>query len=79
MQEVYGIMRTGYRSDASDEEWGFASFYLMLMKEDAPQGRHSLREVFKGLRGVVRTGANGADSGIKVIGPMGDSMKPSLR
>ena len=30
--------------------------YLTLMKEDAPQREHSLREVFNGLRYIVRTG-----------------------
>jgi transposase len=31
--------------------------YLTLMKEDAPQRDHSLREVFNGLRWLVRAGA----------------------
>ena len=31
--------------------------YLTLMREDAPQREHSLREVFNGLRYIVRTGA----------------------
>jgi transposase len=31
--------------------------YLILMKEDAPQREHDLREVFNGLRWIVRTGA----------------------
>lgn len=31
--------------------------YLTLMKEDAPQRDHPLREVFDGLRWIVRTGA----------------------
>ena len=30
--------------------------YLTLMREDAPQRDHSLREVFNGLRYIVRTG-----------------------
>lgn len=30
--------------------------YLTLMREDAPQREHSLREVFNGLRYIVRTG-----------------------
>ena len=51
------MTRTGYRSDASDEEWAFAAPYLTLMKEDAPQRSHDLREVFNGLRWLVRTGA----------------------
>ena len=51
------MTRTGYPSDASDEEWAFAAPYLTLMKEDAPQRSHDLREVFNGLRWLVRTGA----------------------
>ena len=31
--------------------------YLMLMREDAPQREHELREVFNGLRWLVRAGA----------------------
>jgi transposase len=48
--------RKGYPSDVSDEEWAFVAPYLTLMREDAPQREHSLREVFNGLRYVVRTG-----------------------
>jgi transposase len=48
--------RTAYPSDVSDDEWAFVAPYLILMKEDAPQREHSLREVFNGLRYIVRTG-----------------------
>jgi transposase len=48
--------RKRYPSDVSDEEWAFVVPYLTLMKEDAPQREHSLREVFNGLRYVVCTG-----------------------
>ncbi len=49
--------RTAYPSDISDEEWDFAAPYLTLMKTDAPQRDHDLREVFNGLRWIVRTGS----------------------
>jgi transposase len=49
--------RKGYPSDVSDEEWAFVAPYLTLMSEDAPQREYSLREVFNGLRWLVRTGA----------------------
>ena len=49
--------RLGYPSDVNDDEWAFAAPYLTLMTEDAPQREHSLREVFNGLRWLVRTGA----------------------
>src|SRR6266536_663349 len=49
--------RQNYPSDVSDDEWGFVAPYLTLMTEDAPQREHSLREVFNGLRWIVRTGA----------------------
>jgi len=49
--------RTPYPSNVSDEEWAFVAPYLTLMTEDAPQREHSLREVFNGLRWIVRTGA----------------------
>lgn len=49
--------RKPYPSDVSADEWAFIAPYLTLMKEDAPQREHSLREVFNGLRWVVRSGA----------------------
>ncbi len=50
------MARKPYPSDVTDEEWAFAAPYLTLMREDAPQREHSLREVFNGLRYVVRAG-----------------------
>ena len=49
--------RKPYPSDVSDEEWHFVLPYLTLMRADAPQRHHDLREVFNALRWVVRTGA----------------------
>lgn len=48
--------RKAYPSDVSDEEWAFVAPYLTLMTEDAPQREHRLREVFNGLRYIVRGG-----------------------
>jgi transposase len=48
--------RKSYPSDVSDEEWAFVAPYLTLMTEEAPQREHSLREVFNGLRYIVRGG-----------------------
>jgi transposase len=50
--------RRPYPSDVSDEEWAFVAPYLTLMKEDAPQRDHPLREVFNGARWIVRAGAS---------------------
>ena len=49
--------RKPYPSDVSDEEWSFVASYLALVREDAPQRRHDLREVFDALRWIVRAGA----------------------
>ena len=49
--------RKPYPSDVSDEEWAFVAPYLALVREDAPQRTHDLREVFNGLRWIVRSGA----------------------
>ena len=49
--------RKPYPSDVSDDEWAFVAPYLTLMREDAPQREHPLREVFDGLRWIARTGA----------------------
>lgn len=50
------MSRKAYPSDVTDDEWAFVAPYLTLMKEDAPQRDHPLREVFNGLRYIVRTG-----------------------
>lgn len=50
--------RKPYPSDVSDEEWAFVAPYLTLMTGDAPQREHKLREVFNGLRWIVRSGAS---------------------
>jgi transposase len=50
------MARKPYPTDVTDEEWAFAAPYLTLMREDAPQREHSLREVFNALRYVVRAG-----------------------
>jgi transposase len=55
--EVVPPRRRPYPSDVSDEEWAFVAPYLTLMREDAPQRDHPLREVFNGLRWLARTGA----------------------
>jgi transposase len=49
--------RKAYPSDVSDDEWAFVAPYVTLMREDAPQREHSLREVFNGLRYILRTGS----------------------
>jgi transposase len=49
--------RKPYPSDVSDEAWAFVAPYLALVREDAPQRNHELREVFNGLRWIVRTGS----------------------
>lgn len=50
------VPRTPYDSDVSDEEWAFLVPHLTLMREDAPQRTHPLRELFNGLRFIARTG-----------------------
>lgn len=50
------LPRQPYATDVSDDEWTFVAPYLSLMTEDAPQRRHDLREVFNGLRFIVRGG-----------------------
>jgi transposase len=48
--------RQSYPSDVSDDEWAFAAPYLTLLREDAHQRTHDLRDVFDALRWVVKTG-----------------------
>ncbi len=49
--------RNPYPSDVSDDEWAFVAPYLTLLPEDAGQRHYNLREVYNGLRWMVRTGA----------------------
>ena len=49
--------RKGYPSDVSDDEWASVAPYLTLMSEAALQREYNLREVFNGVRWLVRTGA----------------------
>jgi transposase len=51
------MARKLYPSDVTDEEWAFVVTYLTLMKAEAPQREHTLREVYNALRWIVRTGA----------------------
>ena len=48
--------RKPYPSDVSDDEWSLVVPYLTLMREDAVQRDHPLRELFNGLRYVIRYG-----------------------
>src|SRR5687768_4215230 len=49
--------RKPYPSDVTDDEWAFVAPYLALVREDATQRVHDLREVFNALRWVVKTGS----------------------
>jgi len=50
------MARKPYSTDVSDDEWAFVAPYLALLPEEAGQRRHDLREVFNGLRYVVKGG-----------------------
>ena len=49
--------RKPYPSDVSDEEWALVAPCPTLLPETAGQREHPLREVFDGLRYIVKTGA----------------------
>ena len=50
------IVRKPYLSDMSDNEWALVAPYLTLLPDSAKQRQHPLREVFNGLRYLVRYG-----------------------
>ncbi len=56
MMSMNTLSRDPYPTDVSDEAWAFLAPYLTLMREDAPQRQHSLRELFNGLRVIARAG-----------------------
>jgi transposase len=49
--------RKAYPSDVTNDQWDFLAPYFTLMRTDAPQRDHELRDVFDALRWMVRTGA----------------------
>jgi len=51
------LTRPTYPCDVSDEEWAFVLPYVTLCREDAPQRKYDLREVFNAVRWMVRAGA----------------------
>jgi transposase len=55
--ETHAPARKPYPTDVSDEEWAFVAPYVALVRADAPQRRHDLREVFNAVRWIVRAGA----------------------
>ena len=48
--------RKPYPADVSDDERALVAPYLSLLRESAKQRHHPLREVFNGLRRLVRYG-----------------------
>jgi transposase len=52
------MQRKAYPTDVSNAEWALVAPYLTLMTEDAPQREYPLREVFNGLRWMVRGGSS---------------------
>jgi transposase len=48
--------RKPHPSNVSDDEWSLVVPYLTVMCEKAPQREHPLRELFNGLRYVIRYG-----------------------
>src|SRR5271166_4413485 len=51
------MSRKPYPSDVSDCEWALVAPYLTLLPEESAQRTHALREVFNGMRYIVKTGA----------------------
>jgi transposase len=51
------MARMPYPTDLDDDQWAFVAPYLTLMREDAPQREHALREVFNALLWLVRAGS----------------------
>jgi transposase len=51
------IARKPYPSDVSDDESALVAAYRTLLPEESGQRTHALREVFNGLRHIVKIGA----------------------
>ncbi|MGH2501374.1 MAG: transposase, partial [Ktedonobacterales bacterium] len=50
-------IRSPYPTDVSDAEWAFVAPYLTRLPEGVSQRRHDRREVYNGVRYIVKTGA----------------------
>jgi transposase len=50
------VVRAGYLTDVSDEEWAFVLPYLLLSRVDNASREHDLRAVFNAVRYVVKDG-----------------------
>jgi transposase len=50
-------VRKPYPADVCDDAWALVAPCLTLLPEDARQREHALREMFNGLRYVIKTGA----------------------
>jgi transposase len=48
--------RPPYPSDVSDEEWAFVEPFLTLIRPDAEQREYELREIYNGVRYIMRAG-----------------------
>jgi len=48
--------RKTYPSDVSNQEWEFCAPYLTLMREDSPQRKYPMREIYNALRWFIRAG-----------------------
>ena len=46
--------RKPYPSDVTDAEWEFLQPFFTFMRDDAPQRKYSKRELFDGMRFVLR-------------------------
>ena len=73
--------RKPYPSNTSNEEWALAAPYLTLMREDAGQPEHSMRELPNGLRYVVRTGIpwRAMPHDLRAVLPMAGEREPEPR
>ena len=62
--------RKPYPSDVADEEWACVAPYLALVRADAPQRRHDLRDVFDALRypGADRRPVPDAAARLRAVG-----------
>ena len=50
------MSRKVYPTDVGDREWEFVVSYLTLIREDAAQRVHPLRDVFDAVRWMVKAG-----------------------
>ena len=66
-----------YPPDVSEEEWAFVAPYLALVRADAPHREHDRREVYNGMRSIVKCGCPWSGCGYRLRAEVSGAGRPN--